>query len=123
MLFIISCVEVFILGHSGFAKPEHSNEKRLTCYTIDLSQKKIAMTKKLIAPLILLALLVISCATNGSYNDGYARPVYIAPGVGLGTIIAVVVSWSRNKSILWAIIHGILGWLYVIYAIFVKAKD
>lgn len=36
-------------------------------------------------------------------------------GVGLGSIIAVVISWSLNKSILWAILHGILGWLYVIY--------
>lgn len=81
------------------------------------------MVKKLIAPITLLALLIVSCSANQPYNDSYARPVYIAPGVGLGTIIAVVVSWSRNKSILWAIIHGILGWLYVIYAIFVKAKD
>jgi hypothetical protein len=24
-------------------------------------------------------------------------------------------SWTANKSILWAIIHGILGWLYVVY--------
>lgn len=52
----------------------------------------------------------------------YTQPVYVAPGVGLGTIIAVVVSWSRNKSILWAIIHGILGWLYVIYALIVPKK-
>lgn len=33
----------------------------------------------------------------------------------IGTIIAVVVSWSIHKSVLWAIIHGFLGWLYVIY--------
>lgn len=80
------------------------------------------MIKKMLVPVFILALLIISC-TSEPYNDTYARPVYIAPGVGLGTIIAVVISWSRNKSILWAIIHGILGWLYVIYAIFVKAKD
>jgi hypothetical protein len=50
-------------------------------------------------------------------------PVYVGPGIGLGTIIAVVVSWSRNKSILWAIIHGLLGWLYVIYAVLVPKKQ
>ncbi|MDQ6902129.1 MAG: hypothetical protein M3139_03835 [Bacteroidota bacterium] len=62
-------------------------------------------------------------ACNSSpYNSGYVQPVYVGPGIGLGTIIAVVISWSRNKSILWAIIHGILGWLYVIYAILVKPK-
>ena len=80
------------------------------------------MVKKLFFPLILFALIIASCTSGQPYNDGYARPVYVYPGVGLGTIIAVVISWSRNKSILWAIIHGILGWLYVIYAIFVKAK-
>ena len=81
------------------------------------------MIKKILLPLLVLSLLVISCTCNGGpYTEGYTRPVYIFPGVGLGTIIAVVISWSRNKSILWAIIHGILGWLYVIYAIIVRAK-
>ena len=78
------------------------------------------MYKKILPVAIVCILLVVSCtAQSGNY---YSRPVYIAP-VGLGTIIAVVISWSRNKSILWAIIHGILGWLYVIYAILVKKKD
>ncbi|HEX8385037.1 MAG TPA: hypothetical protein VF576_02580 [Rubricoccaceae bacterium] len=36
-------------------------------------------------------------------------------GIGLGSIIAVVLSWSANHSVLWAVIHGFLGWLYVIY--------
>lgn len=36
-------------------------------------------------------------------------------GIGLGSCLAVVISWSVNKSILWAIFHGILGWLYVLY--------
>ncbi len=36
-------------------------------------------------------------------------------GIGLGSAIAVVCSWQRNRSILWAILAGILTWLYVIY--------
>jgi hypothetical protein len=73
---------------------------------------------------ILLGILTVSLASCVvDPNLGYRQPVYIMPGVGLGTIIAVVVSWSRNKSILWAIIHGILGWLYVIYALLVSKKD
>ena len=36
-------------------------------------------------------------------------------GVGLGSVIAVVCSWHRNQSILWAILAGILSWFYVIY--------
>lgn len=61
-----------------------------------------------------------SCYAPGA--GGYGVPVYVYPGVGLGNIIAVVVSWSRNKSILWAIVHGILGWLYVIYALLVPKR-
>jgi hypothetical protein len=36
-------------------------------------------------------------------------------GVGFGTALAITISWSVNKSILWAIIHGIFSWFYVIY--------
>ena len=33
-----------------------------------------------------------------------------------GSALAIAISYTKNHSILWAIIHGILGWLYVIYA-------
>jgi hypothetical protein len=36
-------------------------------------------------------------------------------GIGLGSALAVVCSWQRNRSILWAILAGVLSWLYVIY--------
>lgn len=36
-------------------------------------------------------------------------------GVGLGTIIAVILSYLKWRSIFWAILHGILGWIYVVY--------
>jgi len=36
-------------------------------------------------------------------------------GTSLGSVIAVVCSWQRNRSILWAILAGIFSWLYVIY--------
>jgi len=36
-------------------------------------------------------------------------------GIGLGSAIAVVCSWQRNRSILWAILAGIFSWLYVLY--------
>lgn len=39
----------------------------------------------------------------------------VQTGVGLGAVIAVVCSWQRNRSILWAILAGILSWFYVIY--------
>ncbi len=36
-------------------------------------------------------------------------------GIGLGTAIAVTISWSIHKSILWAILHGVCSWFYVVY--------
>lgn len=36
-------------------------------------------------------------------------------GITMGSTLAMVISWSVNKSILWAIVHGFLSWLYVIY--------
>ncbi len=36
-------------------------------------------------------------------------------GIGLGSAIAVVCSWQRNRSILWAILAGVFSWFYVIY--------
>jgi hypothetical protein len=51
---------------------------------------------------------------RGSSSDGAAG------GYLLGTVIAVVLSWSRNASILWCILHGIFSWAYVIYFAFTR---
>ncbi|MGO2102575.1 MAG: hypothetical protein ACTH3E_05955 [Psychroflexus halocasei] len=47
----------------------------------------------------------------------------VSSGVGLGTVLAVVTSWERNKSVLLAIIHGIFSWLYVIYFVLTRQKN
>ena len=39
----------------------------------------------------------------------------VREGMSVGSVLAVVISWSLNKSILWAIIHGLFSWFYVIY--------
>jgi hypothetical protein len=36
-------------------------------------------------------------------------------GYGFGCALAIAISWSVNKSILWAIVHVVLSWFYVIY--------
>ncbi|MFL5574640.1 MAG: hypothetical protein ACJ79S_18085 [Gemmatimonadaceae bacterium] len=36
-------------------------------------------------------------------------------GVGMGSALAITISWSVHKSILWAIVHGFLSWVYVAY--------
>ncbi|RIJ37853.1 hypothetical protein D1627_08995 [Pontibacter oryzae] len=53
-------------------------------------------------------------AQGDSSTEEVGRTV-IKNGVGLGAVIAVVASWSRNASILWAILHGLFSWFYVIY--------
>ena len=57
---------------------------------------------------------------NIFYNNseqGRFRAEVIKKGVGFGTALAICISWSQNASILWAIVHGIFSWLYVIYFI------
>lgn len=41
-------------------------------------------------------------------------------GIGLGSAIAVAISWSLHKSIVWALVHGVLGWFYVGYYAFTR---
>lgn len=42
-------------------------------------------------------------------------PVVRYSGIGLGSALAIVCSWERNKSILWAILAALFSWFYVIY--------
>ena len=51
-----------------------------------------------------------------SQNRLYTYRAEIArTGISFGTALAIAISWSANKSILWAIVHGLLSWIYVIY--------
>jgi hypothetical protein len=36
-------------------------------------------------------------------------------GVSFGSALAIAISYNANHSIIWAIIHGLLSWLYVAY--------
>ena len=54
---------------------------------------------------------------NGDrYNYGAEGAKY---GISFGTALAIAISYTTNHSILWAIIHGIFSWLYVVYFAFV----
>lgn len=35
--------------------------------------------------------------------------------IGFGCALAMVISFTTNHSIFWAIIHGMFSWFYVIY--------
>ena len=42
----------------------------------------------------------------------------VSHGITLGGTIPVTIRGVSNHSILWAILHGIFGWFYVIYYAF-----
>ena len=35
--------------------------------------------------------------------------------ISFGCALAIAISFTTHKSILWAIVHGLLSWIYVIY--------
>jgi hypothetical protein len=51
------------------------------------------------------------------------RTTVTGTGIGLGSILAVVCSWQRNRSILWATLAGLLSWFYVIYFAATRQPD
>lgn len=47
----------------------------------------------------------------------YQNNETINKGVSFGTVLAMVLSYAKWQSIGWAILHGLLNWIYVIYYI------
>ncbi len=75
------------------------------------------MNRKLEVAIFCLLILfpITTFGQQSDFSSNELRGTVTSTGIGLGTAIAVAASWSKNKSIRWAIVHGILGWLYVIY--------
>ena len=44
----------------------------------------------------------------------------VRTGISFGSALAIAISWSQHQSILWAILHGIFSWFYVIYYAIVR---
>ena len=36
-------------------------------------------------------------------------------GVSFGSALAIAISYASNHSIFWAIVDGLLGWIYVVF--------
>jgi len=66
-------------------------------------------------PLLILFLAMTTVVFGQELVSSSTTQTITQSGIGLGSAIAIVASWDRNRSILWAILHGILGWFYVIY--------
>jgi hypothetical protein len=39
----------------------------------------------------------------------------VKSGITFGTGLAMAISFNVNHSVLWAAIHGVCSWLYVVY--------
>lgn len=51
-------------------------------------------------------------------NNGYKRHI-VSSGISMGSALAIVLSYAQNNSVLWAIVHGLFSWVYVIYFVIV----
>ena len=67
---------------------------------------------------LFMTLVLIFVVITVQAEDGIVNKSILKDGVSLGSVIAVVISWDRNKSILLAIFHALLSWIYVIYTAF-----
>ncbi len=56
-------------------------------------------------------------------NQVQVRTVSYPSGIGLGSVIAVVCSWQRNHSVGWAIVAGLLSWIYVVYFLLTRESS
>ena len=77
---------------------------------------------KLHLTVIFVLVFTLDCYSQQNGDNGI-RNTAISSGIGLGSVLAVVVSWERNKSVLFDFIHGILSWLYVIYFVITRRPD
>ena len=46
---------------------------------------------------------------------GKATKSTVKTGITFGSCLAIVISYTAWNSILWAIFHGVLSWVYVVY--------
>src|SRR3546814_826310 len=44
----------------------------------------------------------------------------IRSGVGFGSALAIAISFTTHKSVLWAIVHGLFSWFYVAYYVLTR---
>ena len=69
-------------------------------------------------------LLFVSLECFSQQSGNYSmQNTAIKSGIGLGSVLAVVVSWERNKSVLLAFLHGIFSWLYVLYFVLTRKPE
>ncbi|MBZ9626630.1 hypothetical protein LB456_02910 [Psychroflexus sp. CAK57W] len=77
---------------------------------------------KITLALILIFVFTLDCFSHNDAHNEF-RNSAISGGIGLGTVLAAVTSWERNKSVLLAFLHGIFSWLYVLYFVLTRKPN
>ncbi|NMA69953.1 MAG: hypothetical protein GX958_11120 [Desulfitobacterium sp.] len=52
---------------------------------------------------------------NQSASNSDTVKSTVKTGISFGSCLAMIIYYTAWKSIPWAIIHGLLGWVYVFY--------
>ncbi len=69
---------------------------------------------------IKLALVFIFLFSLEGFSQQVMQRTIVEKGISLGSVLAIVTSWERNKSVLWALIHGLFSWVYVVYYVITR---
>ena len=78
--------------------------------------------KKISISLLLIFLFSIDVYSQ-EINNLEIKQAVIKNGIGLAIMLAIVISWNRNKSILLTIINGIFSGVDVLYYIIIKSIE
>jgi protein-S-isoprenylcysteine O-methyltransferase Ste14 len=78
--------------------------------------------KKIYLSLLLILFFALEGFSQDSI-DTYTKNTIVRNGIGLGSVIAAITSWERNKSVLWAILSGIFSWFYVVYFVITRKNE
>ena len=54
---------------------------------------------------------------NGKKTVNKTVEKTVKTGISFGSALAMIISYTAYKSIGWAIVHGVLSWIYLIYYI------
>ena len=98
---------------------DHSLNMAIHC---GMNSKPKKHMKNLKLTLLFTLLFSLESFSHQSGNDGI-KSTAITSGIGLGSVLAVVVSWERNKSVLLAFLHGIFSWFYVLYFVLTRKPE
>ncbi len=81
------------------------------------------MKIKTIATFTVALLLCSFSVMAQDIENSYVNKTVVENGLSLGAVLAIVTSWTRNRSLLWAFLHALFSWFYVIYFILTRKPE